>query len=100
MVRSSHRHHGLVVSRGVCHSRNYSCSGIDNWGRWWLIRCRVKNMPEKRHSDQDGMSASIAVTKETKDTVLLPSVDQLDTACSVQKPLEEPRQLGVIKVNA
>ena len=64
-------------------------------GRRWLIRCRVKNMPEKRHSDQDGMSARIARTKETMDTVLFPSMDQLDTA-----PLEEPLQLGVIKVNA
>ena len=26
-------HHSLVVSRGVCHSRNYSCSGIDNPGK-------------------------------------------------------------------
>ena len=68
--------------------------------RRWLIRCRVKNMPEKRHSDQDGMSARIAGTKETKDTVLFPSMDQLDTACSVQAPLKEPQQLGVIKVNA
>ena len=50
--------------------------------------------------DQDGMSARIAGTKETKDTVLFPSMDQLDTACSVQAPLEEPLQLGVIKVNA
>ena len=37
-------------------------------GRRWLIRCRVKIMPEERHSDQDGMSAMIAGTKETKDT--------------------------------
>ena len=66
-------------------------------GRQWLIRCRVKNMPEKRHSDQDEMSTRIAGTKETKDTALFPSMDQLDTACSV---LEEPLQLGVIKVNA
>ena len=51
-------------------------------------------MPEKRNSDQDGISARIAGTKETKDTALFPSMDQLDTACSVQAPL------GVIKVNA
>ena len=69
-------------------------------GRQWLIRCRVKNMPEKRHSDQDGMSARIAGTKETKDTVLFPNIDELDTACSVQAPFEELQQLGVIKVNA
>ena len=69
-------------------------------GRRWLIRCRMKNMPEKRYSNQDGMSARIAGTKETKDTVLFPSMDQLDTACSVQAPLEEPLQLVVIKVNA
>ena len=69
-------------------------------GRQWLIRCREKNMPEKRHSDQDGMSARIGGTKETKDTAPFPSMDQLDTACSVQAPLEEPLQLGAIKVNA
>ena len=69
-------------------------------GRQWLIRCRVKNMPEKRHSDQDEMSARIAGTKKTKETALFPSMDQLDTACSVQAPLEEPLKLGVIKVNA
>ena len=57
-------------------------------------------MPEKRRSDQDEMSARIAGFKETKDAVLSPSMDQLDTACSVQAPLEEPLQLGVIKVNA
>ena len=48
-------------------------------GRRWLIRCRVKNMPEKRHSDQDGMSTRITGTKEIKDTVLFLSMDQLDT---------------------
>ena len=36
-------------------------------------------MPDKRHSDQDGMSARITGTKEIKDTVLFPSIDQLDT---------------------
>ena len=33
MVRSAHRLHSLVVSRVVCYSRNYSCSGIDNPGK-------------------------------------------------------------------
>ena len=86
MVRSAHRHHSLDVSRGVCCSRNIVVVVLIIRGRRWLIRCRVKNIPEKRHCDQDGMSARIAGTKETKDTVLFPSMHQLDTACSVQAP--------------
>ena len=39
MVGSAHRLHSLVVSRVVCYSRNYSCSGIDNPGKAvWLIK--------------------------------------------------------------
>lgn len=68
-------------------------------GRQWLIRCRIRNMTEKRHSDQDGMSVRIAGTKETKDSIVFPIMDQSDTACSVVSPLAKPLQLGVIKMN-
>ena len=43
-------------------------------GRQWLIRCRMKNMPEKRHSDQDGMSGRIAVDQENKGHCTFPSM--------------------------
>lgn len=67
-------------------------------GRQWGIRCRIRNRAEKRHSDQDGMSVRIAGTKETKDSIVFPIMDQSDTACSVVSPLAKPLQLGVIKM--
>ena len=70
MVRSAHRHHSLVVSWWGVIVIIIIVVALIIRGRQWLIRCRVKNMSEKRHSDQDGMSARIAGTKETKDTVL------------------------------